>query len=46
MPNDYKARYGYQPTWEKQREKQDEAADNYYERLHGAVEVPEPEEEE
>ena len=43
MAKDYRARYGYQPTWEKQRKKQREVAANYYARLYGEVEVPEPE---
>lgn len=43
MPNDNKARFGYQPTWDSQRNKQDEVAREVYERVHGEVEVPEPE---
>lgn len=43
MPRDTKAEYGYEPTWDRQREKQDEAAANYYARIHGPVEEPEPE---
>lgn len=27
---DHKAQYGYSPTWDKQREKQEEAAKEYY----------------
>lgn len=41
--NDTKARFGYQPTWDKQREKQEEVAENYYARVHGHVEQFEPE---
>jgi hypothetical protein len=37
MPRDHKAEFGYQPTWEKQREKQDEHAENRDERLHGEL---------
>jgi hypothetical protein len=37
MPRDHKAEYGYQPTWEKQREKQEEHAENRGERLHGEL---------
>ena len=40
--NDTKARFGYQPTWDKQREKQEEVAENYYSRLYGEVEQFEP----
>jgi rubrerythrin len=39
MPKDNKARFGYQPTWDKQRKKQEAAAEEYF----GAAEVPAPE---
>jgi hypothetical protein len=30
---DYQAEYGYEPAWDLQREKQEKAAESYYERI-------------
>lgn len=34
---DWRAEYGYQPTWDKQREKQEEHARAREDRLHGEL---------
>lgn len=37
MARDNKAEFGYQPTWDRQREKQEEHAEERQERLHGEI---------